>query len=522
MNFYDGGQMNPTGGLRREGPGALEKAGKEGSYGDLTRVQTMFHPDAFGNYWLHWSPQNANFFTDFNKLPIALVTGLKSHPQFEQFREAAEEKAMQDMYHMATLPGGVGQKCPGYQHYALEEWAKIAEATRKHSGFDPTTWERYKAAEYFQKRITQPDGDKRRMLPMGDTHPAKPKDGGTGGPGFVEVPAAEVAKFKTEELPGFGVIFNNKPGTPQETYLSFKSGPNRWHYHGDQLSIHYAAFAKALAVDHYASYHPRPGPEHMHNRVAFHTDEFPYANMDGYECLIAYKPGDTVDIAMGQVESDRLRAVKDLPPEIWDQRYPRHDFKSPLTYRRTVVFMKGQPDYIVLRDQWWAPEPLSATFCLHVHADKSEHRGNMVNFGNLTLFTAHPEKLDYASFPWSHENGGGEKTEGARLTMKGDPGEFISVLYPGKPAAMSAIPGGVKVGNDEIVFAGDQPTAGDAIKHVTMKRGGAEVASLVGDAIDMNRSQGDIGLFVPDAGYPFGEIPDWLIKQRAGKPDWAK
>jgi hypothetical protein len=28
-------------------------------------------------------------------------------------------------------------------------------------------------------------------------------------------------------------------------------------------------------------------------------------------------------------------------------------------------------------------------------------------------------------------------------------------------------------------------------------------------------------LFVPDAGYPFGEIPDWLIRQRSDIPDWA-
>ena len=33
--------------------------------------------------------------------------------------------------------------------------------------------------------------------------------------------------------------------------------------------------------------------------------------------------------------------------------------------------------------------------------------------------------------------------------------------------------------------------------------------SLTGKDIDMDRSQGEVGLFVPDAGYPFGVIPDW-------------
>lgn len=37
----------------------------------------------------------------------------------------------------------------------------------------------------------------------------------------------------------------------------------------------------------------------------------------------------------------------------------------------------------------------------------------------------------------------------------------------------------------------------------------------------MKRSQGRVGLFVPDAGYPFGVIPDRLIRQRNKVPDWA-
>lgn len=39
--------------------------------------------------------------------------------------------------------------------------------------------------------------------------------------------------------------------------------------------------------------------------------------------------------------------------------------------------------------------------------------------------------------------------------------------------------------------------------------------------INLNRSQGDVGLFIPDAGYPFGETPDWLIRQRSKGPEAA-
>jgi hypothetical protein len=43
---------------------------------------------------------------------------------------------------------------------------------------------------------------------------------------------------------------------------------------------------------------------------------------------------------------------------------------------------------------------------------------------------------------------------------------------------------------------------------------------LSGREIDLERFQGQIGLFVPDTGYPFGEIPDWLIRQRIRPPAW--
>jgi len=521
MDFYNGGQMNPSGGIRGAGRAAVANAGKEGNLSTLSRAQVMMHGDAWGSYWNYWSPENPNFFTDFAKVPVAMTSNLKTHPRFDELRRMAEQKLREDMYHSITLPGGASQECPGYVGYALGHWTEIAKICKEHLGFDPTTWQRYRAAEYFQKRTAQPDGGVRRMLPMGDTHPGK--EGG--GPKPVEVPADEVRRFKTEELPGFGAIFTNNPGTPGETYLAFKSGPNRGHYHGDQLAFHYCANARAVAVDHYCSYNPRAGQEHMHNRVAFHTQEFPYANMDGYERLIALKTSADCDVAVGQVESERLRKVEKLPPEIWHQEYPQHPFERPLVYRRTVVFVKSKPqDYFVLRDQFWSPEEVGATYCMHVHSDRVRRNGNAVEFGNLSLYCARPAEFDFEPFPWSHDNGGGESTQGARLTIAADRGEFITVLYPGRLPEVAAVDGGVRVGGEEILFG---PTeSGDATidpsaEYVTVRRDGRTLFSLGGGEIDLDRSQGEIGLFVPDAGYPFGEIPDWLIRQRCAVPDWA-
>jgi hypothetical protein len=92
----------------------------------------------------------------------------------------------------------------------------------------------------------------------------------------------------------------------------------------------------------------------------------------------------------------------------------------------------------------------------------------------------------------------------------------------GDAPAMTAIPDGVKVGDDEVTFSGDKPTVGDAATYAIVKRGVRTRITLEGKDMDLDRSQGEVGLFVPDAGYPFGEIPNWLIRRRAKRPDWTK
>ena len=81
------------------------------------------------------------------------------------------------------------------------------------------------------------------------------------------------------------------------------------------------------------------------------------------------------------------------------------------------------------------------------------------------------------------------------------------------------MPGGVRVGDDEITFAGETRLLAGGPGRASPSTGrGKQVLVLDGKEIDLDRSQGDIGLFVPDAGYPFGDIPDWLIRQRARRP----
>jgi len=589
INPYDGEQVNPTGVMRSLRKGLIPKAGQDGNLSTLYQAQVYFHPDTYGTYLNFWSPENANFFTDFIHVPVLLVTQLKKHPRFEELRRLAENKVREDVDYSFTLPGGAGQECPGYM---AGTWDEADGICKTHLGFDPAQWDRMKARSYFKKRISQPDGTIRRTLPMGDTHP------GPDGPKNEEVPGGEVEKFTTEELPGFGVIFNRRAGTPQETYLSFKSGPNRGHYHGDQLSVVLSFNAIPTVVDHYCSYKPRSGQEHMHNRVAFFTAEEPYLNMDGYERTIAFRTSDAADVAIGQVESTRLRRTNSQAPEFWDQRWPEIPLVSPLVYRRTTVFVKGDKrDAVVLRDQYRSPIEIGAAFCLHVreegvvafqnqvaggqatgttvftdgaqdfekvgvkpgwlldvgsriHGGESpftaryevkavqgsaltvdrvvpagtnqlytlyvptiRRAGNVVEVGGVSVVCATPKEFRARAFPWRHENGKPESTQGIRLETQGKVGEYVTVLVHGKADGVEVVQGGVVVDGVEVLFAGGLDEKTDTAA-VTVKKNGKLVLAVTGKDINLDRFQGDVGLFVPDAGYPFGEIPDWLIRQR--------
>lgn len=520
INPYNSEQTNPTGKVRRIGKEALKKVDEPADDSTLIRFQTLIHKDCWGSYWNYFSPENPNFFTDFNLVPIALAATLRTHPNFYYFRKLAESKFREDLYHSITLPGGAGQECPGYGHYGLTLWKEIIEVGKKYLNFEMAFIdERMQAAEKFYKRISYPDGAVRRGSPVGDSHPDR--EGKTGMP-VVNADASEVKNWKTEELPGFGVVFTNRPDTDRETYLSFKSGPNRCHYHGDQLAFHYCANGRPLVVDHHCSYHPRAGQEHMHNRMAFFTSEMPYANMDGYERLIAFKTSEIADVAIGQVESSRLRAVAPLPPEVWDARYPQLKFSTPLVYRRTVILVKNEAqDYFVFRDQYWADRSIGAACCFHTYGDEAIQKGQAICLGKLTVYCTH-QFFTMKKFAWSHENGGLESTNGIRLETEGNSGDLVTVVYPGREIPdMKAVRNGVMVGDDIITFCESTQKVSAQTDAVKIVRKGKICLTIRGKEIDLDRWQGEIGLFIPDAGYPFGDIPEWLIRQRAHKPEWA-
>jgi len=510
VDFYSN-QTNPTGMMRQQNRRRLRDAagGKtSNTLGTLYLAQAFFDPDWYGRMEHGWSPINPNFHTDFIKGGIALAAQLRNHPEFDSIRKQAEEALRKDVSFAVTLPGGAGQECPGYQQHAMSAWKKLAPVCTKYLGFDPRTWPRYQEGARFLARISVPTRNGRTFHPAGDTHPGRPDPIGLAREyGVNENPAT----WKTEEFPGFGVIFRHQSGTPNESYLSLKAGPNRGHFHGDQLSIHWVHRGEPLAVDHHASYKPRPGQEHMHNRVSVQTADMPFANMDGHERLVAFTTHERADVAVTRVESPRIRKVKPLPPEEWDVSEPSVWFEKPLKLERTLIFIKSPIPLIVMRDRYELPEGVTPVWNLHVTGTDAKREGDWIQFGNAQVFLPSEQGDRFEALPWEHENGGLERTTAGRV-FRSSGAPFVSVLIPGK----KRLPVELKEG---ILHLGAQlklELGEDRIRlHV---EGENSLDLLRSEDIDPHRYQGEIGLFVPDVGYPFGPLPEWLLMQRPVTP----
>jgi len=268
--------------------------------------------------------------------------------------------------------------------------------------------------------------------------------------------------------------------------------------------------------------------EFWHNRLCLGENQ----NMDSYERLIAVKFGYDIDAAIGQVSSSRLRTLPDKPPPIWQANYKTTSFDSPFTYRRTVAFVKNPiqaRDYIVLKDQHWGEEPVLSTWIATFEQETNQYTkkidANTYDMGNSTLY-CFPTGITNPTWKfdrWDWKSEGNENATRVRiLGEKASSSEWITVLYPAGSLTEGASVPKISVTNGTVHIAFEKETdyivfnepSDSNTPVVTLKRGKKSVDILKSGDIDLNRSQGDIGLNVMNAGYGFGEIPLWMKKQR--------
>ena len=577
LNFLDDDATNPTHALRQIAR-ELNKDILQGklpmpSLSALVTVNQMFDPDWYGFYYGYISPENNNFATDFIRPAILTAVGLVAdnfstihpadsfgdkpvqsapfygHPCKDAFISLVQQAVQMDFSHSITMPSGATQEAPGYLVHAMEAWVDDASIYHKFFGMNILTNPRLLASVDFLFQMAHPfnyhmlgvraaDPSRwggRYITPIGDTHPSsvnysKLQDM------FAFKPTAP-SKLKSVELEGFGVVFRSQPGTSEETFLSFKAGPNQGHDHGDQLSIHWCAYGVRHSIDLMFGYNPRPLQEFWHNRMSFGVGGT-QQNMDGFARLIAVKFDKFVDVAVGTVSSRRLRTPPAVPPGIWGAHYQETALNGPLNYTRTVLLVKkgSQRDYAVLRDSFNSPIAVDAvlnqwymqdgpTPCASVMSH-TPHQA-IIDLCNSTLFVAAlnggDKLVNFSSYRWTNHSEGNEFATGVRISVDSvSTTDIVSILYPSGSLTTNIAPiPSFSINGPTVTLkftksgAADMLTFDSSGNLVTFDRKGAVSMVVLQDSdLDLGRRQGKVGLTTLDAGYDFGYIPDWLVNQR--------
>jgi hypothetical protein len=152
--------------------------------------------------------------------------------------------------------------------------------------------------------------------------------------------------------------------------------------------------------------------------------------------------------------------------------------------------------------------------CIVLDSTLRSEPSGVYPLGGLRVHTIEPQGLIASTFPWAHVNGALEVTQGLRLSLAKPQtqGRVITVLTWNKDLKVtSESDGTITIGPSKVRISPDGSIAVE---------GPLGRSAIAQKEWNYDRFQGNIGLFIPDAGYPFGPIPDWLLKQRLPKPDW--
>ena len=458
------------------------------------------------NYWpgaaAGWDVGNPGRAADIYTIPIYAAAMMPDHPHARKWMAGGLAALHDDLNRLCAMPEGVGIDGPGEQAAALAPMLALIRTAQNCGLDDPFAWSAGRLSlEYLRNLHTPPDPrlGRRGLAPIGDAAPwqdgvgslfgiaaagarkADPKASaawmamyreyyGTSGSGDLardvllsdpSAPAArlEDAAWTSRRYTGFGAVLRSRFGTAGETFATFKCGPARGNYHGDELSFHFFGAAQPVALDWACGRTPRIEQEHMHNRVTLGD----YENMDAVGELVAMEFSPAGDAAVGQVRSDRLRMMPHYPHELGrGAALSRRTLPSESRYRRFLLLVKHDrpgetstadrrlEDYLVIRDELVSTEP--ATFNLFALARSVRQDGRTFIFDGqlaadalLYLATPEPERVKLDRWSWPKQDDSsmipkdfrtgldrwrtGELQQWVRVTES--PGRpFLAVLYP--------------------------------------------------------------------------------------------
>ena len=399
--------------------------------------------DAWPGYHQGWEPGNPNFHTDKYMAAIFVGGALLDHPHSKEWLDFGLQNFKEDTGKVLLAPDGVGAECPGYAGYAMKlqmEIARILMNTGEGNLLTSNplvkgtgTWHRKLITPYdfrINRRHEAPIGDTHRwdsgLYPEGfaklaaffkETDPTfaaemmgtygllkKSKDADNKEKKEVDlketvvsidgtIPRTDPEKmdWSSQAFNGFGAVMRDGFETKGESFVSFKAGRARGHYHNDENSYHFYSGGTPVSLDYNCSYDPRGDHAALHNSMTFGKSSQLKHNGDGRSITaqeeitsssevlrFANTPG--ADFVVAERKSGTLVQRPVYPEDNeFGRDYPTREV-APITHRRELVFVKNTDgstlgDYLVVRDTTSSTEPQQLN--IHLLAREVKQDGNL-------------------------------------------------------------------------------------------------------------------------------------------------
>jgi hypothetical protein len=173
--------------------------------------------------------------------------------------------------------------------------------------------------------------------------------------------------WSSEAFEGFGAIMRDGFGTANESFLSFKAGPSRGHYHNDENAYHFYSGGTPISLDYNCSYTPRGDHAALHNSMTFGVASTLTHNGRGTKVPAQEEIGSTAqvrhfatsevaDLVIAERSADSLSLRPIYPRDNeFGRDYPTREVPK-ITHRRKLVFVKNSDqsplsDYLVVWDE---------------------------------------------------------------------------------------------------------------------------------------------------------------------------
>lgn len=399
--------------------------------------------DAWPGWQQGWSPGNPNFHTDKYMAAMFVGGALRDHPHADEWLDYGFQNFKEDIGKVFLAPDGVGAECPGYSGYAMKLQLGIARVLLNTGAGNVIAKNPLVKgnARWHRKLITPYDVriQRRHEAPIGDTHrwnsglyassfaklasffkesdqafaselmgtarflkESKKESAGKQAKESlmedilaidhdIEPMAVEKMDWSSESFEGFGAIMRDGFGTPDESFLSYKAGRARGHYHNDENSYHFYSGGTPISLDYNCSYTPRGDHAALHNTVTFGKRAMIDHNgrkekvktqeeITSSAKVLHFKTTEIADCVVSERVSDSL-VMRPIDPgdHEFGRGYPTRKV-APLTHRRSLVFVKNKKsDYLVVRDECEGEE--NPQLNIHLLASEVERvEGGLLTF----------------------------------------------------------------------------------------------------------------------------------------------